>query len=407
LALLAAAPASAQVDLARARLYFEEAARLCEGEGGRLWGVSLCGPMVIADAATQTLATNRPVPEAKKPSILGYANAALPWGEERWSTFVWQTIPPDDPRLRGRLMIHELFHRVQPQLGLLLPEPKNDHLETPEGRYWLQLEWRALARALQASGVERRSALADAVAFRDARRARFAEAGENERVLEINEGLAQYTGTVVGAATPAAAVADALEQLRRAPEGASLVRTFAYSSGAAYGVLLDATSPGWARRFRPADDLGRLLRDAVGIEPATDAVAAALAYDGPALEAAERRRDEEHRARIAELRRRFVDGPVLTMPRGKTASFVSSGVTAIPGAGTVFPTYRSTSDWGTLEADLVLISQDQATVIVPAPRSVDGRPLRGEGWTLELAPGWVVRPGARAGDYQIARESRP
>jgi hypothetical protein len=32
-----------QVDQARAAQYFKEAAVLCEREGGRLWGVSLCG----------------------------------------------------------------------------------------------------------------------------------------------------------------------------------------------------------------------------------------------------------------------------------------------------------------------------------------------------------------------------
>jgi hypothetical protein len=46
----------------RAEQYFKEAQALCERDGGRLWGVSLCGPMVIADAATGTIATSQPVP---------------------------------------------------------------------------------------------------------------------------------------------------------------------------------------------------------------------------------------------------------------------------------------------------------------------------------------------------------
>ena len=59
---VAAAPAAAQVDQARAEQYFKEAKALCERDGGRLWGVSLCGPMVIADAATGTIATSQPGP---------------------------------------------------------------------------------------------------------------------------------------------------------------------------------------------------------------------------------------------------------------------------------------------------------------------------------------------------------
>src|SRR4029450_13202202 len=53
-------PAVAQVDQQRAQEYFKEAQALCERDGGRLWGVSLWGPMVIADAATGTTATSEP-----------------------------------------------------------------------------------------------------------------------------------------------------------------------------------------------------------------------------------------------------------------------------------------------------------------------------------------------------------
>ena len=42
-----APPALAQVDQQRAQEYFKEVQALCERDGGRLWGVSLCRPMVI------------------------------------------------------------------------------------------------------------------------------------------------------------------------------------------------------------------------------------------------------------------------------------------------------------------------------------------------------------------------
>lgn len=42
-----ALPAAAQVDQQRAQEYFAEVQALCERDGGRLWGISLCGPMVI------------------------------------------------------------------------------------------------------------------------------------------------------------------------------------------------------------------------------------------------------------------------------------------------------------------------------------------------------------------------
>jgi hypothetical protein len=43
----AATAADAQVQPQVAQRWFEEATKLCERDAGRLWGVSLCGPMVI------------------------------------------------------------------------------------------------------------------------------------------------------------------------------------------------------------------------------------------------------------------------------------------------------------------------------------------------------------------------
>src|SRR4051794_20342863 len=88
-AMFFALPLFGQVDQVRAAAYFKEAAALCEREGGKLWGVSLCGPMAIADAATKTIATNQPAPEGRRPPSLGFANSTVEWGGSQWSTFVW------------------------------------------------------------------------------------------------------------------------------------------------------------------------------------------------------------------------------------------------------------------------------------------------------------------------------
>jgi len=41
---------------------------------------------------------------------------------------------------------------------------------------------------------------------------------------------------------------------------------------------------------------------------------------------------------------------------------------------------------------------------LPAPFRSDGATLVGDGWTVTLAPGWVVEPGSRSGDFQIVRK---
>src|ERR1051325_4739484 len=170
---LLAAPMAAQVDQQRAQEFFQEAQALCERDGGRLWGVSLCGPMVIADRRTQTLATSRPAPDAPRPPAFGLVNAPVEWGGERWTAFFWDFVIAQTPHDRRVLFVHELFHRVQPQLGLIAPAHANEHVDAADGRYWLRLEWRALARALRASRDERKAAVSDALAFRQGRRAAY------------------------------------------------------------------------------------------------------------------------------------------------------------------------------------------------------------------------------------------
>jgi hypothetical protein len=301
-------------------------------------------------------------------------------------------------------MIHELFHRVQPELGLMTLGKVNSHLDTLEGRYWTQLEWRALARALGASESDRLVAVREALAFRSARRALFEGAAENERADEIREGLAQYTGTVVSTSSRAEAVADAIRQLADAQEAPTFVRTFGYASGAAYGILLDGWSAGWPRRLKPTDDLGQLVADAARIQPLTGGVDAVVArYDGAELMAKEEAREAERKVRIAGLRRRFVEGPVLVVARGRGAVINTTGVTPIP-EGIVYFEYRVTAEWGTLASTGVLESSDGVTLRLPAPFRSDGATLAGDGWTVTLAPGWVVAPGSRAGDFQIVRK---
>src|SRR5437588_4574072 len=77
---------------------------------------------------------------------------------------------------RQRVMLHRLFHRIQAELGFTASNGFNEHLDTLEGRVWMQLEWRALRRALESSGSDRAEAIADALAFRRERRRMVREA---------------------------------------------------------------------------------------------------------------------------------------------------------------------------------------------------------------------------------------
>ena len=406
--------AVAQVDQQRAQEFFKEAREICERDGGRLWGVSICAPMVIGDARTQTFATSQPPPDAPRPKIIGLLNGPIEWGGTTWAALSWDTIANWPARTRGEAFAHESFHIVQQRLGPpygYAPPAKNirsenEHLDAVDGRYWLRLEWRALARALRESGARRVLAVRDVLAFREARHAQYPENVESERAYDINEGYASYTQTVLAAPSGADAIARGLELLEEAEGAESFVRTFAYASGPAYGLLLDAVSPGWPRRLRVGDDPAALLARAFGVEPVTDVNAAAAQYGGAGLRAAEEQREQKRQARIAELRRRFVDGPVLVMPGGGSGFSDSRGAVVIPEAGTIyFGPFRTTGPWGSIEADKgVLIATDGRSRRVPAPGPVAGATISGDGWAFKAAPGWTIREGPRPGDYEVVRQ---
>ncbi|MGH9200384.1 MAG: hypothetical protein ACRD2A_04020, partial [Vicinamibacterales bacterium] len=235
---------------------------------------------------------------------------------------------------------------------------------------------------------------------------RYPDKVESERVLYILEGLASYTQTVLVAPSPTDAIARGLELLAGAEDGESFVRTFTYNSGPAYGLLLDAASPGWTRTARGSDDPPAMLMRALGVQPVVDVAAVAARYGGAELRAAEEQREQQRQARIAELRQRFVDGPVFVMPCGGSGTSNSLGAVVIPGAGTVyFHPYRLSGACGTLAAENgVLETSDGRARRLPAPVRGDDVTISGDGWTFRAAAGWVVREGARRGDYEAVRQ---
>jgi hypothetical protein len=408
------ASGEAVIDRARARQYFDEARQALERDGGRLWGMALEGPMMFVDAASREVVANQADREnrltAEGAVFVGHlppseaaANISIQWAGLSWTVVRWPL--PQDPVERRILMIHESWHRIQRRLGLPPAGPANTHLDAREGRRLLQLEWRALARALRLPAGKRRPAVEDALVFRAARRAQYPGAATQERALEMHEGLAEYTGfRLCGLDEPALRERVAQALLDRPAKLPSFVRSFAYLSGPAYGVLLDQTGVVWRRGLTAERDLGELLRQALDISISPSAAEAERrggAYDGQALAAAERERADAQARRETAYRRRFVDGAVLRIPlRQMKLTFDPNALWPLEQHGTVYGTLEVSDNWGTLRApEGGLISKSFTTVTVPAP--TDAGVLRGPGWSLSVKPGWSLAPGDRKGDFVL------
>ena len=401
-----------------AKSTFAEAKALCSADSGKLWGVSLCGPIMLVDAPSRSIVANES--DAKgvlashdgvfvgvMPADQNIANTAVEWSGRKWTQMLWPL--PDDERLRATLVMHELFHRIQDRLGL--PKQRdgdNAHFDELNGRYYMLLEWRALARALEASrDADRRDAARDALSFRTERYRIYPVAEAQEHGLEQNEGLAEYTGVRLGNPTAELRRAMALSDLSKHASDATIVRSFAYATGPAYGLLLDRYATGWRARLKSGDGFDVMLGRALRVKPEkTGGQLAALAakYDGATLHSAEVERDAKRQQQLSLNRRKFVDGPVLVLGfRHMNVQFNPQTLQPLGEAGTVYPTIRVTDDWGVIEGkNGALMKPDWSALVVPAPASPAGSSIAGDGWTLELKPGWTIVPGERAGDYTLA-----
>lgn len=390
----------------------------CEHDGGKLWNTRLCGALILVDPATRWTVLTQPDPERKferregfylgtLPEFLGLSNTSVHWGDRDW-TMVMLPLP-ENRFERLALLAHESFHRVQRSWEFSGRELENDHLDTRAGRLWLRLELRALARALRTSGAAARQSAADAVLFRAYRDSLFTNAAERESSLEMNEGLAAYTGTVIALRETGEMVDRVARQVDSFEDRTSFVRSFAYATGPALGLLLDRYNEGWRRTILRTGSLSAMLATTGGL-PAADKWASeapdrAADYGYRAVAGEEDERETRRQERLAYFQKLFIDGPVLQFPKAPEMQriFNPSNLVPFPPHGTVYPTGSFMANWGKLQIEDVgaLFSQEKESVRVVAPANIEARPLRGPGWQLELAPGWTIRLGSRSGDYVV------
>ncbi|MDT4897788.1 MAG: hypothetical protein QOH25_2865 [Acidobacteriota bacterium] len=415
------------IDVALAQKYFQEAEAICKQDNGKLWGHPLCGPMIFFEPKTRMLVANRSDMEGRLtkkgdvfvgrlPDEENAANTATTWAGVRWSMILWWALA-EDRYDRDRLMIHESFHRIQDEIGLPMSNPSNNHLDSMPGRIWLQLEWRALRHALMNQGAARRNAATDALIFRLYRRTLFPQAAADERALEMNEGLAEYTGVKLSGRTATELHAFFAKRLEQVTDRPSFIRSFAYESGPAYGLLLDEAHLKWRQHLKPTDDFGFLLQKALALKLPKDlqveAEKRSNRYDGEQLRAAETRRENERLARLAGYRAKLVDGPVLILPLTTEVnySFNPNNLVPLDNLGTIYPNVRITDAWGILNvtggALMIRENNRPSRLYVSIPVDLNARPLQGEGWTLQLNDGWTFAPAERKGDHLLKKNEAP
>jgi len=238
-----------------------------------------------------------------------------------------------------------------------------------------------------------------------------------EAMLEMQEGVPEYTGTYLAmrlTGEPPARVARELNDFTK--NRPTLVRSFAYGTGPALGILLDRFAPGWRTQIRVRRDMTALLGDAVRFTPPPKvpqtARERASAHGWDEIDRDEAARDSLRAPAIRGYRERFVTGRTITLTQSKDSlnwGFDPNSLVAFDLNNAVYPFGSFTGPWGslTVSENGVLVRNDLGAIHVALDAlavSESAREIKGNGWTLTLKPGWELRPDAqKAGSLLVRR----
>lgn len=385
----------------------------------RLWGVDLYGPILLVDPSTRQTFANEAdsmgffkrdnnIFSGTLPDNVNIANTSIDFGGKRWAMVMLSL--PQDKKDRINLLAHELFHAKQPILEFVHNNPENNHLDQLDGRIYLRLELEALKKAIQASSkrdVQRH--VSDALAFRKYRYLLYPGADSTENLLELNEGLAEFTGFMVSKRTRKEAKEYVVRSINAFLTNPTYVRSFAYCTIPVYGYLLFRKSKTWNKAVRTDTDLTALFSTLFAVDLPEDLAVVTMnlsdCYNGAVIVMEETARAEKTKRLVAEYKRRFIEQPHLEIPfEQMNVSFDPRSLVPVEDHGTVYPTIRVTDRWGLLVVENgALMSTDWAKISLTIPLEIGDKKVQGDGWILTLVDGYSVKKDEKSGNYVLLK----
>jgi len=385
---------------------FSDIDSLLKVDNGKFWGSPLYGPLLFINPETRVFYTNENnsdnefekignIYRDSLPSEINIANTAINWNNKRW-TMVMLPLPTDRVS-RNNLIIHELFHGIQPTIGFEnLQEMDNGHLDTYDGRLLLKLELEALEKALSTNDeTERLSHIQNALTFRSQRH-KSSNIKQAENSLELNEGLAEYTGMMLSGRNASEMKIHLSESKSNLYTNPTFVRSFAYQTIPYYGYLLSSKKPSWHREINSKTNLTDFFTNAFGIEIPKDKsivnITNEFDYNFQQIQEEETKRERLKIGKIANLKSKFLEKPTLELHfQNMNISFDPRNITPLENIGTVYPNLRISDNWGILTVENeALLASDWSKVTITVPTMISDNLVSGDGWKLELNPEWQV-----------------
>lgn len=401
-------------------LYFhqvEEATAVHQG----LWDKDIYGPIMLVDPQTRAIYANMPDKNGELIAQSGIFRGVLPkkvtisntdfeWNGTHWAMI---TLPLSVNRQdRIDLITHELFHVAQPALGFNIRHEDNNHLDLREGRIYLRLEIAALEAALKARRLNRAEEhLRNALIFRKYRQLLYRGSETTENSLELQEGLATYTGQMMSGRNKWEWRAYLIQRLEHFKEIPSFVRSFAYETVPVYGFFLYQKDNQWNKKVDMETLLTEFFSEAFGVDRRillhSYVIQVAEDYRGSSIVDEETKRELSNNKLTENYRQKFLEQPCLEIRLEEmNMSFNPQNLVPLDeDEGTVYPTITISDNWGilTVVKGGALLRNDWRWVIVPEPLEIVDGKIIGEGWTIELEEGYEMIKTTQA-NYQISKK---
>ncbi|WP_336702942.1 hypothetical protein [Chryseobacterium indologenes] len=384
-----------------------------------LWNKDLYGPMMLIDPKTREFFANEPDSEGilKRngtiysgvlPAAVNIANTAMNWGGKRWAMIMLPLSQNKENRIN--LLAHESFHSIQPSLGFTLNNAENNHLDQKEGRIYLRLELEALKQAVRSSSEkEYTHHLTNALTFRKYRNRLYKGSETTENLLELNEGIAEFTGLIVSGRNKDQTGLYLLNGIDGFMKNPTFVRSFAYYTTPVYGYLLYLKDPDWNKKINAKTDLTGYFIKAFDIRIQTDLQKAVEKlsdnYNGTSIIKQETDREEQMKKRIAEYKLKFIQQPHFEIKFEKmNVSFDPRNIVPVEDQGTVYPNIRITDLWGILTVENgALMSPNWDKISISNPVKTENKKVSGDGWILELTDGYTIAKDEDNENYKLIK----
>lgn len=399
--------------------YFDEI-KVATKKGNQLWGSDLYGPILLVNPTTRQLYGNHPdslgilkkdgnIYYGSLPIDVNIANTSLNWSGRRWAMIMLPV--PTDKFDRINLFAHESFHKAQPSLGFQLFNTDNNHLDQKDGRTYLRLELEALRKAVNAiTPSEIKLYLSDALLFRKYRYSIYPGADTTENALELNEGLAEYTGFIISGRNKAQSILHFNNTLTDFLSNPTFVRSFAYQTTPIYGYFLRRTQKNWNRNVTIQTNLTDYFIKALNISMNNDlakSVEASLPkYNGQAIIVEETSRDLNIKKLKAEYKNKFLEQPHFEITfEQMNVAYDPRNILPIDNKGTVYPNIRVSDKWGILTVtNGALMSPNWDKISISIPTNSSGKNITGDGWTLSLTDDYTIIKEESTGNYKLIKK---